>query len=41
VQTQQSIALFNGMEKVLGKGGLFAYVVCLFKPEHFNSFDRL
>ena len=26
VQTQQSIALINGLEKVLGKGSLFAYL---------------
>lgn len=27
VQTAQSIALINGLEKVLGKGALFAYLV--------------
>lgn len=29
VQTQQSIALINGLEKVLGKGALFAYLVSM------------
>jgi hypothetical protein len=29
VQTQQSIALINGLEKVLGKGSLFAYLVSM------------
>ncbi len=29
VQTQQSIALINGLEKVLGKGSLFAYIVAM------------
>ena len=29
VQTQQSIALINGLEKVLGKGSLFAYLVSI------------
>ncbi len=29
VQTQQSIALINGLEKVLGKGSLFAYLVMM------------
>jgi len=27
VQTSQSIALINGLEKVLGKGSLYAYLV--------------
>ena len=31
VQTQQSIALINGLEKVLGKGALFAYLVSIYK----------
>ncbi len=29
VQTAQSIALINGLEKVLGKGALFAYLVSM------------
>ena len=29
VQTAQSIALINGLEKVLGKGALFAYMVSM------------
>jgi hypothetical protein len=29
VQTQQSIALINGLEKVLSKGALFAYLVSI------------
>ena len=29
MQTQQSIALINGLEKVLGKGSLFAYLVSM------------
>ena len=29
VQTAQSIALINGLEKVLGKGALFAYLVSI------------
>ena len=29
VQTAQSIALINGLEKVLGKGSLFAYLVSM------------
>jgi DNA modification methylase len=32
VQTAQSIALINGLEKVLGKGALFAYLVSI--PNH-------
>jgi DNA modification methylase len=31
LQTAQSIALTNGLEKVLGKGALFAYLVSVFK----------
>ena len=29
VPTQQSIALINGLEKVLGKGSLFAYLISM------------
>jgi hypothetical protein len=31
LQTAQSIALINGLEKVLGKGALFAYLVSVLK----------